>query len=265
MTDHERDPRTVGQVAKLLGLSVRTLHHWEERCLVVPSGRSGSNYRLYSEADIARCQQVMIYRATGMSLEGIAQLLDTEADAVSHLQRQRDLLIEKETELHQMVRAVDKLLEDAMSENNLSVEEIAEVLGDASFPAHQAEAEEKWGETDDWAISAERTAKMTRADWEKAKEDTAQIERDLIEAMKRGVQPGSAEANQLAEKHREWMSVFFPVSHAKQVLIACGYVSDPRFKDHYDSQAEGLAAWLKAIIDANAEANGTDPENATWK
>lgn len=265
MTNRRENLRTVGQVAKLLGLSVRTLHHWEERGLVQPKERSWSNYRLYSDADVARLEQVMIYRATGMSLEAIAALLDTDTDAASHLQRQRDLLIEKEAELHQMVQAIDQLLEDAMNNKKLTVEEVAEVLGDASFPAYQAEAEETWGDTDDWAISAQNTANMTRADWQSTKENTAKVEAALVDAMNRGVQPGSDEANKLAEEHRALLSSFFPVSHAKHVLISCGYVSDPRFNEYYETRGAGLAQWLKEIIDANALANGIDPETAAWE
>lgn len=202
MTTQEEGLRTVGQSARLLGLSVRTLHHWEERGLVRPSGRTGSNYRLYSEEDIVRLEQILIYRATGMSLESIAALLDEDADEEAHLRRQRDLLKEKVVELHQMVGAIDQLLEDTMNNKKLSVEEVAEVLGDASFPAYQAEAEETWGSTDDWGVSAEKTANMTRAEWEQSKAETARMEGDLAEAMNRGVQPGSAEANRLAEGHR---------------------------------------------------------------
>lgn len=265
MTNREETLRTVGQTANLLGLSVRTLHHWEERGLVRPQGRSGANYRLYSDADIARLQQVMIYRATGMRLESIAALLDANEDAVAHLRRQRDLLSEKETELRQMVRAVNQLLEDAMGKKELSVEEVAEILGDASFPSHQVEAEQRWGDTDDWAISAQRTAQMTRGDWELTKEETSQVESALVEAMNRGIRPGSEEANELAEAHRALLSKFFPVSHSKHVLIACGYVDDPRFREYYESRGEGLAEWLKGIIDANAHANGVDPEAAVWE
>ena len=265
MTIREESLRTVGQVSKLLGLSIRTLHHWEERGLVQPEGRSWQNYRLYSDADIARLEKIMIYRAIGMSLESIASLLDTDADETSHLQRQRDLLVQKESELHQMVRAIDQLLEHAMNKKALTIEEVAQVLGEASFPDYQKDAEEIWGDTEDWAISARKTADMTRGDWETMKEQMARVEAALVEAMNRGVRPGSPEANELAEAHRRLISRFFPVTHAKQVLISRGYVSDPRFTEHYETQGAGLAAWLKAIIDANALANGIDPEAAAWE
>lgn len=196
---------------------------------------------------------------------GEAAVLSSDSDEIAHLERQRDLLMKKETELHHMVQAVDELLEDAMSNKKLTVEEVAEILGDAQFPVYQAEAEQKWGDTDDWKISAQTTANMTRADWGAATQKANQVETALVEAMRRGVQPGSVEANELAESHRELISHFFPVSISKQVLIACGYVSDPRFTAYYEARGEGLATWLKSIIDANALANGIDPATATWE
>lgn len=263
MTSYEDDLRTVGEVSELLGLSVRTLHHWEERGLVVPSERSWANYRLYSLADVARLQQIMIYRATGMRLDDIAKVID-DGDAVVHLNRQRDLLMSKENELHKMVQAVDKLLEDAMSKNELDVNEVAEILGDANFPDYQVEAEETWGETDDWTISQRATASMGKKDWEQLKEKTAQVESSLVTGMRAGLEPGSDEANALAEAHRELLSAFFPISYNKHVLLARGYTGDPRFRAYYEKRGEGLTDWLVAAINANAVAHGVDPENAEW-
>ncbi len=151
-----------------------------------------------------------------------------------------------------------------MSKEKLSLEEVAEILGDASFPEHRTEAQERWGATDDWATSSRKTATMTRVDWESVKQETARVEAALAHAMNRGVEPGSDEANELAEAHRALLSGFFPVTHAKHVLISNGYVSDPRFRQHYEARGKGLSAWIKATIDANAVANGIDPETAAW-
>lgn len=267
MTSEERAGRTVGEVSILLGISIRTLHHWEAKGLVNPAARTWGNYRLYSDEDLARLQQIMIYRACGMSLDAIAKVLDCETDAASHLRRQRSLLMRKESALKQMVAAIDELLEDAVAneKQGLSVEEVAVILGDAEFPAHQAEAEEKYGATEDWGISATATASMSKEDWQVLLERTELVEDALAQAMVAGVEPGSGEANRLAEAHRELISAYFPVSHSKQVLIARGYVDDPRFRAHYDNRADGLAAWLKSAIDANARARGIDPAQAEWE
>lgn len=259
------EKRTIGETAQLLGVSIRTLHYWEERGITHPSRESWSGYRLYSEADITRLQQALVYRATGMDLDTIVELLNSNDDPVAHFQRQRDKLIDKEHELRAMIEALDHLLEDAMTDKKLSIDDIADVLGDANFATYHAEAEEKWGDTDDWAIAQRTSAKMSADDWKSLKKRTDAIENRLATAMKQGVLPGSPEANELADAHRELLSKSFPVSYAKQVILARGYVEDLRFTRHYDSREEGLAQWLKAIIDANARAHGVDPNSATWE
>lgn len=256
--------RTVGDVAQLLGISVRTLHYWEERGLVVPE-RTWSDYRLYSDTDIARLQQVMAYRATGMSLDAIRDLLAGPGTGVDHLRRQRQLLMEKQGELTRMIDALDYLLEDAMNNHELSVDEVAAILGEANFPAYQAEAEEAYGETSDWEISAKRQARMTKADWERVARCQHDVETRLAQAMQAGVVPGSEEANALAEEHRALLSeAFFPVTHAKHVILGRGYVADRRFRAHYDDVAPGLTHWLHQVIDANAAAHGVDLERVEW-
>ena len=265
MSSMEERLRTVGEVAALLGVSVRTLHHWERKGLISPSLRTYADYRLYSDADIERLQLVQIYQATGMPLDDIRKALDEEHRRIDHLQRQRSLLMEKQAELDQMVAALDTLLEDAMNNDKLSVEEVSTILGDANFPVYQAEAEEAYAGTDDWEISQQTTANFSREDWENVKNETAELEARLAQAMQNGVQAGSAEANALAEEHRTLLSKFFPVNHSKHVLIARGYVADERFRTYYESRAEGLAEWLKNAIDANAISHGVDVEDTAWE
>ena len=72
MTD-DRMPLTVGQVAERLGVTVRTLHHWDAEGLASPSERSGTGYRLYTQADLDRLERVVVYRklALGSTPSGI--------------------------------------------------------------------------------------------------------------------------------------------------------------------------------------------------
>lgn len=257
--------RTVGDVAQLLGVTVRTLHYWQERGLVTPAHRTWSDYRLYTDDDVARLQRIIAYRATGMSLDSIRALLDSSDSDVEHLRRQRQLLMDKQDELSRMVQALDYLLEDAMTERKLSVDDVAKVLGDANFAAYHAEAENKYAGTDEWRISQERQACMTAGDWEALRDRMRALESRLGDAMRAGILPGSAQANALAEEHRQMLSEgYFPVTHPKHVLLGRGYVADHRFAAHYDAVAEGLAAWLHAVIDANAIDNGVDLDNVDW-
>ena len=257
---------TVGQVAGLVGVSVRTLHHWDEIGLVVPSARSWAGYRLYEPDDVARIHRVLVYRETGMPLAEVARILDDpDVDATAHLARQRELLQHRIAHLTRMLRAVDTMMEKNGMGENLTPQQQAEILGAEWDPAWQEEAEERWGDSDEWAQAAARKAAMTRQDWARVAEETEALETDLANAMREGVVPGSERANALAERHRASIDRWFDTTYAKQVLIARGYVANSRFTAYYDKRESGLAAWIKEIIDANAAAHGVDPANAVWQ
>jgi transcriptional regulator, merR family protein len=258
--------RTVGEVSTLLGVSVRALHHWDETGLVRPSQRSDAGYRLYSETDIMRIQQVLVYRQTGMSLADIKTVLDDpKADAVAHLRRQRDLLQGQVSHLQHMLRSIDTVMEIQLLGAHLSVAEMVEIWGTDWDPVYIEEAQAQWGDTQEWAESSRRKARMSRADWEQAHEETVALETALVEAMLSGVEPGSPEANALAQWHRKDLNRWFEVSISKQVLIGRGYVADERFARYYDKRAPGLAAWLKDVIDFGARSEGIDPDTAAWE
>ena len=257
---------TVGEVSTLLGVSVRALHHWDESGLVHPSRRSDAGYRLYCETDIMRIQQVLVYRQTGMSLADIKEVLDEPgADAVTHLRRQRELLQGQVSRLQQMLLSIDTILDMQQLGGRLSLAEPVEIWGTDWDPVYLAEAQAKWGDTEEWAESARRKARMTRADWEQAHSETVALETALAEAMHSGVEPGSPEANALARWHRKDLNRWFEVSTSKQVVIARSYVADERYARYYDKRAPGLAAWLKDVIDAGARSEGVEPATATWE
>ena len=257
---------TVGEVSTLLGVSVRALHHWDETGLVHPSRRSAAGYRLYCEADIMRIQQVLVYRQTGMNLADIKMVLDEpETDAMTHLRRQRELVQGQVSHLQQMLNSIDMVMEIHQSGARISVAEMAEIWGTDWDPVYIEDAHAQWGDTEDWAESYRRKAQMSRADWERAHEETVALETALAEAMRSGVKPGSPEANALARWHRKDFNRWFEVSISKQVLIARGYVADERYARYYDKRAPGLAAWLKDVIDACARSEGVDPATATWE
>ena len=257
---------TVGEVSTLLGVSVRALHHWDETGLVHPSRRSAAGYRLYCEADIMRIQQVLVYRQTGMSLADIKMVLDEpETDAMTHLRRQRELVQGQISHLQQMLSSIDMVMDIQQSGARISVAEMAEIWGTDWDPVYFEEAHARWGDTEDWAESYRRKARMSRADWEQAYEETVALETALAEAMHSGVEPGSPEANALARWHRKDLNRWFEVSTSKQVVIARSYVADERYARYYDKRAPGLAAWLKDVIDACARSEGVDPETATWE
>jgi DNA-binding transcriptional MerR regulator len=161
-------PLTVGQLAERFGVTVRTLHHYDEIGLLVPSDRSAAGYRLYTEADVTRLRHVVVYRRLGFALEDITLLLD---DPSADLRRQRAAVMSRLDEMRGLVAAIDKALENEMNNKPVTDEDMRELFGD-SFDDYLEEARERWGETDAWKQSQQRTRNYTKADWEAVKAET---------------------------------------------------------------------------------------------
>ncbi len=244
----------VGEVARLVGISVRALHHYDDISLVVPSGRTPKGYRSYSAHDVERLHRVLTYRELGFALDDIAVLLDDPSvDALAHLQRQRELLDARIDRLHQMAAAVDKMMEAKKMGIQLSPEEQREVFGDNWVGDDYAdEAQQRWGSTDEWKQSQARTASFSKDDWIRVKAETDALEADFAAAKTSGVAADSDEASALAERHRASIEQYYDCGYEMHVCLGEMYIADERFTKHYDDRAPGLAQYLRDAIVANA-------------
>ncbi len=122
---------TVGSVARLAGVTVRTLHHYDEIDLVVPSGRTESGYRTYGSAEVERLQEVLFYRELGFSLDTIREIIGQPGySREAALEQQRKLLEEKADRLLSMVGAIDRAMLAQRTGVQMSSEDMLEVFGD---------------------------------------------------------------------------------------------------------------------------------------
>jgi len=241
-------------VARLAGVSVRTLHHYDEIGLLTPSDRSDAGYRRYAEEDLERLQRILFYRELGFGLDDIRMVMtDGRADASVHLRRQHALLLERIERLKRMATAVEKAMEARTMGIPLTPEERFEVFGDFDPDEHGAEVEERWGDTDAYRESQRRVARYTKADWERIKADGQAAVDAMFAAMRAGLPADGQEAMGGAEAHRrqidEW---FYPCSHEMHVGLAEMYLADPRFTATYEKIAPGLARYVHDAIVANA-------------
>jgi MerR family transcriptional regulator, thiopeptide resistance regulator len=246
---------TVGQVASLAGISVRTLHHYHQIGLLVPSGYSRAGYRRYSAQDLERLQRVLFYRELGFPLEQIVVLLDDPAiDAQEHLSRQHDLLIKRIERLYEMVTAVERAMEAEKVGINLTPEERFEVFGEPDPTQYADEAKQRWGETDAYKQSMQRTSRYTKEDWLKIKQEQADLQERLVAAFQAGTAPDGEPAMDLAEEHRAQISRwFYDCGYDIHRGLAAMYLADPRFTKNYEDLAPGLAQWVHDAILANAD------------
>jgi hypothetical protein len=139
----------------------------------------------------------------------------------------------------------------------LNPEEMFEVFGDSNPTEHEAEAQERWGDTDAFRESRRRTSTYTKDDWVRMKADQEEVESRLLRAMQSGLGPTSTEAMDAAESHRANISRwFYDCDYAIHRGLADMYVADPRFTANYDNRAAGLAAYVRDAIHANADRAG---------
>ncbi|MDI3330293.1 MAG: MerR family transcriptional regulator [Micrococcus sp.] len=282
---------TVGETASATGVTVRTLHHYDRIGLVTPAARSAAGYRLYSRADVDRLQQVVAYRRLGLGLEDIAAALAEEeapggsgangsADPGGRrrapdggapggarapgwrrersrrraLERQRELVEEKITELTRLLAALDTALEKDI---DLTEDELRELFGDhyaENAAEYQEEAQQRWGETDAWAESRRRTKRYTKADWERITAEAEEANRLIIAALDAGLPAGSEQAMDAAEAARAHIDRwFYPLDGRFHRSLADMYVQDPRFAATYERLRPGLAQYLRDAIHANAD------------
>ena len=246
---------SVGRVADLAGVTIRTLHHYDEIGLLSPSGRSAAGYRIYEEPDLERLQQILFYRELGVALEEIATIIDDpRTDAVGHLRRQRGLLTERIERLRKMVAAIDYELEARKMDIKLTPEERLEVFGDFNPEDHTEEAEQRWGSTDAYRESQRRVSNYTKEDWMKIKAEHEEVAANLAGLFESGVAPDSEEAMAAAEAHRQHISRwYYDCSYEIHQGLGEMYVSDERFQANYDVLAPGLSEFIRDAARANAE------------
>ncbi|MEU0946497.1 MerR family transcriptional regulator [Streptomyces canus] len=245
---------SVGQVAGFAGVTVRTLHHYDDIGLLVPSERSHAGHRRYSDADLDRLQQILFYRELGFPLDEVAALLDDPAaDPRAHLRRRHELLTARIEKLQKMAAAVEHAMEARTMGIDLTPEEKFEVFGDKDPEQYAEEAEQRWGGTDVYAESQRRAARYTKDDWKRITAAVKDWEERYTALMAAGEPPAGERAMDLAEEHRRHIGTwYFECPYEMHTCLAEMYVSDERFKAYYDSMHEGLAAHLKDAILGNA-------------
>jgi MerR family transcriptional regulator, thiopeptide resistance regulator len=243
----------VGAVARLSGVTVRTLHHYDQIGLLRPSDRTPAGYRRYDDDDLERLARILFYRELGFDLDRIKQLITDGTGDLAHLRAQHRLLADRIARLERMAGAVEKAMEAYTVGISLTPEERLEVFGDFDPDAYAAEAQERWGETDAYRESQRRVAAYTKADWARRQAESAAINERLVRALEAGLPADAPEAMAAAEAHRLLIDTwFYPCSREMHVGLAEMYVNDPRFTTNYEKVAPGLAQYVHDAIKANA-------------
>lgn len=245
---------TVNKLSKLAGISTRTLRYYHEIGLLIPKKMSESGYRLYGEAEVDRLQQILFYKALGMELETIKEILndsqyDREEALISHL----EALHQKRTQIDLLIKNVSKTIEALKGETTMTNQEKFE-----GFKTQMIEENEKqYGEEirkqygNQTINKANQKVKgMTQMQYEEATRLEAEIKEKLKVAFKLG-DPKSESAREVCKLHKEWLGYYWPegvYSIEAHKNLAQTYVDDSRFAAYYNAVVAGGAQFLRDAI-----------------
>lgn len=256
----------VGETAAQLGLTVRTLHHWDEIGLASPAARSAAGYRLYTDDDLERLRRIVVYRELGLDLDAIRAVLDEPGgDVAEQLRVQRAQLARRIAQLQHLDEDLERMIAAQERGILLSEDDQRATFGPGWDTRWPAEAREAYGGSPQWQQYAERAASRSADDWKAVTRTVAAFDEELGAAIDAGARAGDATADALVERHRAVFSQYFPITRQIQVHLGRMYAADPRFAAHYDAVRPGLAVWLRDAIEASARAHGIDPDTAAWE
>jgi MerR family transcriptional regulator, thiopeptide resistance regulator len=245
----------VGEVSRLAGVSVRTLHHYDEIGLLRPTERSESGHRVYTPRDLELLQEVLFYKELGFSLEDVrAFVSEPGLERRQTLLLQRDLIAENARRMNAILHLIDKTLASMEKGTAMSTDEMFEVFGDFDPAQHEEEARERWGDTDAYRESAHRSARYTKKDWLRFKDENEQINAAIIALMDEGVSPEDPRAMDAVDRARllidRW---FYPCSREMHAALGEMYIADPCFTATYEKMHAGMASYVREAIKANLQ------------
>lgn len=236
---------TVSETAKLSGVSVRTLHYYDEIGLLHPAFVNETGYRYYEDEQIEQLQEILFYRELEFSLKEISNILSQPNYNKSEaFKRQKDLLILKRNRINRLINLLNANLkgEKSMSFKEFDMAEIE----DARIK-YAKEVEKRWGNTKAYAECAEKTDNYRQDEWKKINKNSKQILNEFAKLI--GTDPESNKAQELVYQWKQHITDSF-YTCTDEILAGLGemYVFDERFKKNIDKSGEGTSEFISEAI-----------------
>ncbi|MCC7432787.1 MerR family transcriptional regulator [Candidatus Peregrinibacteria bacterium] len=234
---------TVQQLADLAGVSVRTLHHYDQIDLLKPQRLESNGYRSYGEKELLKLQQILFFRELEFPLEEIAKIIEAPGfDMRAALADQRKLIELKKKRLTGLINTIDKTLDKLNQKDTMEDQELYGNFDSEEMDKYAAEAKQRWGNTDAYKQSQERVKKMGKAGLKKAMEAGEALCRELAAVM--DLDPTDDKVQALIARHYDGLRNFYEPNLEIYRGLAEMYVADVRFTAYYEKFAPGLATFL---------------------
>ena len=228
----------IKEFADFTGVSVRTLHYYDEIGLLMPAFvDKTTGYRFYDEKSFLRMQEILFYRELDFSLKRIKEILSSpNYDKSKALNEQKQLLTLKKERLERLISAIDSAVKG---------ENVMTAFDNSEFEKYKAEVEQKWGETDAYKEHSERTADYSKQKWDDLACEMDGIMAEFASCMKKGETPDSPEAQNLVKALQKHITENYYYC-TNEIMAGLGqmYVADERFRKNIDKHADGTATFI---------------------
>lgn len=233
----------IKEFAEICGVSVRTLHYYDEIGILKPSNvDEHTGYRFYNKKSLLRMQEILFYRELDFPLKSISEILSSpDYNKEQALSDQKKLLILKKERLERLIDAID---EAEKGENVMSS------FNSKDFEMYKNEVKEKWGSTDAYKEYSHKTKGYSKDNFDALGDGMNLIMGEFALCIKNGESPSSENAQSLVKKLQDYITENF-YTCTKEILSGLGqmYVLDERFKNNIDKQGDGTARFISEAID----------------
>jgi DNA-binding transcriptional MerR regulator len=246
---------TVKQVAKMSGVSVRTLHFYDETGLLKPAYHGANGYRFYEEPQLLTLQQILFYRELGFELKQIKRILGRpEFEKLAALESHRKVLRKDLTRTRALIATIDKTIEHLKGTKPMQSHELFAGFNPEVQAKHEQYLIDRYGEgaKEGIAQSKARVKHWTKADWEKSGAAFNSICRDLAEALAQKQSADSSAVRAIIRRHHTWLKQFWTPTRESYAGHA-QLIVDSELRKPYEAHHPQLPEFAAAGIQAFAE------------
>lgn len=237
----------INEAARLTGITVRTLHYYDEIGLLKPGIVTDSGYRMYDEENLEMLQQILFFKELDFPLNEIKDMLNNPGFSKTEaLQKHRELLLKKRERLDRLIALTEKTIK---GEKKMNFEEFNSKDIEAAKEKYAKEVKERWGDSEAYAESKRRTDSYGKKEWAAIDAGTKEIFGAFAGLSQRNIAPDSEEALRVVKRWQDFISKhFYPCSN--EILSGLGmmYTEDERFRNNLDKFGAGTAEYMSAAI-----------------
>ncbi len=238
---------TVQQLATLANISVRTLHHYDAIGLLRPSREEKNGYRRYGEAELLRLQQILFFRELDFPLPEIKVILASPTfDMRAALRDQRNLIEIKRKRLTDLMQTIDETITRLNTNSNMDDKKLYDGFDTGEQDQYADEVKARWGNTEAYKQSKERTKNWTKADYDRLKQDADTWMKAFVLEVPKGAK--SPEVQKMIAEHYNALRKFYEPNLKMYRGLADMYVDDPRFSAYYEKYMPGLALFMQEAM-----------------